>query len=68
MSAVACDVLVVGLGPAGGAAAAAAAKRGRSRSCAAARKGAARNDAVQRCGWIAFPEYFAEAATCVAPL
>jgi geranylgeranyl reductase family protein len=30
----------------------------------AAREGAARSDAVQRRGWIAFPEYFDEEATC----
>jgi flavin-dependent dehydrogenase len=34
----------------------------------AARDGAARNDAVQRRGWIAFPEYFVEAAACENPV
>ena len=30
----------------------------------AAREGAVRDDAVQRRGWIAFPDYFEEDATC----
>ncbi|HXV09861.1 MAG TPA: geranylgeranyl reductase family protein [Burkholderiales bacterium] len=34
----------------------------------AAREGAARHDAVQRRGWIGFPEYFDEEATCDAPV
>jgi geranylgeranyl reductase family protein len=34
----------------------------------AAREGAARSDAVQRRGWIAFPEYFVEAAACENPV
>lgn len=41
--------------------------RRRELECAT-REGAARNDAVQRRGWIAFPEYFGEEAACDIPV
>jgi geranylgeranyl reductase family protein len=41
--------------------------RRRELECAA-REGAGRSDAVQRRGWIAFPEYFGEEAACDIPV